>query len=338
MMVRHILDLDPARMAHLLVPDPQHLDPPGQRCWRRARSSSGFNATPHLDRPTASTPGRSTEETRDDTSLGPRRGTPARGPRRPDARGCGGADQGGINVTVEDSPHRAIPIDGYRAAGAAIAAPGSWRQAPRDTIVFGLKELEEDSTPLIHRHIMFGHAYKGQPAGQVLLRRFRAGGGTLYDLEYLTDDRPPRRRLRLLGGLRGLGAFGAGLVGAARGNHRGPRGARGRRRRPARNHRRRPRHRPPRVLIIGALGRVGTGAGDLCDALGLAVTSWDMAETAHGGPFPEVLEHEIFLNCILATPGVPVFVPASAKRPPRAWRDRRHRLRSDLGFLAGEGL
>jgi saccharopine dehydrogenase (NAD+, L-lysine-forming) len=36
----------------------------------------------------------------------------------------------GINVTVEDSPHRAIPIDGYRAAGAAIAAPGSWRQAP----------------------------------------------------------------------------------------------------------------------------------------------------------------------------------------------------------------
>jgi saccharopine dehydrogenase (NAD+, L-lysine-forming) len=95
----------------------------------------------------------------------------------------------------------------------------------------------------------------------------------------------------------------------------------------------------PRVLIIGALGRVGTGAGDLCDALGLAVTSWDMAETAHGGPFPEVLEHEIFLNCILATPGVPVFVPASRENgAPRAWRDRRHRLRPDLGFLAREGL
>jgi hypothetical protein len=30
MMVRHILDLDPARMAHLLVPDPQRLDPPGR--------------------------------------------------------------------------------------------------------------------------------------------------------------------------------------------------------------------------------------------------------------------------------------------------------------------
>jgi saccharopine dehydrogenase (NAD+, L-lysine-forming) len=43
-----------------------------------------------------------------------------------------------------------------------------------------------------------------------------------------------------------------------------------------------------------------------------------MAETASGGPFPEVLEHEIFLNCILARPGCPVFVPASATTAKRA--------------------
>ena len=42
-----------------------------------------------------------------------------------------------------------------------------------------------------------------------------------------------------------------------------------------------------------------------------------MAETASGGPFPEVLAHDIFLNCILARPGTPVFVPASAKTTPR---------------------
>ena len=52
--------------------------------------------------------------------------------------------------------------------------------------------------------------------------------------------------------------------------------------------------------------------------MGVAVTKWDMAETASGGPFPEVLAHEIFLNCILARPGCPVFVPASAKTDPRA--------------------
>jgi saccharopine dehydrogenase (NAD+, L-lysine-forming) len=68
----------------------------------------------------------------------------------------------------------------------------------------------------------------------------------------------------------------------------------------------------PRAIVIGALGRVGSGAADLCAALGVDVTKWDMAETASGGPFPQVLQHEIFLNCILARPGCPVFVPASA--------------------------
>ena len=223
----------------------------------------------------------------------------------------------GLRVTVEDSAVRAIPLAGYRAAGAEIAAPGSWRQAPRDAVIFGLKELPEDGTPLPHRHIMFGHAYKGQPAGQVLLRRFKAGGGTLYDLEYLLDDAGRR-----------VAAFGywAGYAGAAvalkcwtaqqSGGICGPvgtyassaalladlqtdlvpqQGAR------------------PTALIIGALGRVGTGAGDLCTAMGVPVTRWDMAETAQGGPFPQVLAHDIFLNCILARPGTPVFVPASAR-------------------------
>lgn len=221
----------------------------------------------------------------------------------------------GIRVSIEASSVRAIPIDGYRAAGAEIVAENSWPDAPRDAIIFGLKELPEDGTPLPHRHIMFGHAFKGQPAGRVLLDRFKAGGGTLYDLEYLVDDTGRR-----------VAAFGywAGFAGAAvslkcwaaqqRGTICGPV-----RKVPSRaalldrleaEMQGLPR---PRALIIGALGRVGTGAADLCGAMGVPVTKWDMAETASGGPFPEVLQHEIFLNCILARPGCPVFVPASAK-------------------------
>ena len=225
----------------------------------------------------------------------------------------------GIRVSVEESSVRATPIDGYRAAGCEIVAENLWPDAPRDAIIFGLKELPEDGTPLVHRHIMFGHAYKGQPAGRDLLRRFKAGGGTLYDLEYLVDE-----------GGRRVAAFGywAGFAGAAvslkcwaaqqRGGIAGPvakyasqaaliadleREMAGMDR--------------PRAIVIGALGRVGTGASDLCAKMGVAVTKWDMAETASGGPFPEVLEHEIFLNCILARPGCPVFVPASAKTDPR---------------------
>ena len=85
----------------------------------------------------------------------------------------------GIRVTVEASSVRAIGIDGYRAAGCEIGVENSWPDAPAEAIVFGLKELPEDGTPLRHRHIMFGHAFKGQPAGRELLKRFKAGGGTL---------------------------------------------------------------------------------------------------------------------------------------------------------------
>ena len=46
--------------------------------------------------------------------------------------------------------------------------------------------------------------------------------------------------------------------------------------------------------------------------MGVDVTRWDLAETASGGPFPEILQHDVFLNCILARPGTPVFVPADA--------------------------
>lgn len=37
----------------------------------------------------------------------------------------------------------------------------------------------------------------------------------------------------------------------------------------------------PTALVIGALGRVGTGAADLCAAMDVPVTRWDMDQTAH---------------------------------------------------------
>ena len=225
----------------------------------------------------------------------------------------------GVRVTVERSSVRAIGIDGYVAAGCEIAAENLWPEAPADAIIFGLKELPEDGTPLRHRHIMFGHAYKGQPAGRELLKRFKAGGGTLYDLEYLVDESGRR-----------VAAFGywAGFAGAAvalkvwaaqqRGQLAGPVAKYpGRAALIADLQRELGDAVRPAAIVIGALGRVGTGASDLCAQMGVAVTKWDMAETASGGPFPQVLQHEIFLNCILARPGCPVFVPASAKTDAR---------------------
>ena len=228
----------------------------------------------------------------------------------------------GFRVTIEDSPQRAMPLAPFLDAGAERAACGSWPTAPDDAIIFGLKELPEDDSPLRHRHIMFGHAYKGQPAGQDLLRRFQTGGGALYDLEYLTDEQGRR-----------VAAFGywAGFAGAAVSLLAYAAQARGGVCAPVTRFADKGAIVDavaqalagldlPRVLIIGVLGRVGRGAADLCAALGAPVTAWDKAETATGGPFPEVLAHDVFLNCILAMPGTPVFVHGSAITAPRALR------------------
>ncbi|MQQ08073.1 saccharopine dehydrogenase [Epibacterium sp. SM1979] len=228
----------------------------------------------------------------------------------------------GIHITIERSQTRAIPLQGYIDAGCAIADENSWPTAPGDAIIFGLKELPEDGTPLPHRHIMFGHAFKGQHSGKALLERFQAGGGTLYDLEYLVDETGRR-----------VAAFGywAGYAGAAvtlktwaaqqRGDICGPVGAYENKDALIAdlsaellelNTTR------PTAIVIGAKGRVGSGAADLCETMGIKVTKWDMEETAHGGPFPEILSHNMFLNCIFARPGTPVFVPREALTADRA--------------------
>ena len=50
---------------------------------------------------------------------------------------------------------------------------------------------------------------------------------------------------------------------------------------------------------------------DLCLRAGVPtenVLKWDMAETAKGGPFPEIVESDIFVNCIYLMSKIPNFV------------------------------
>lgn len=224
----------------------------------------------------------------------------------------------GISVTVEESDTRILPAADYAAAGCAIAPENTWPDAPDDAIIFGLKELPDDGTPLPHRHIMFGHAFKGQHAGQALLKRFKAGRGALYDLEYLVDAHGRR-----------VAAFGywAGYAGAAVSLKAWAAQQNGGLCPPVNTWRNKDAllaelagdmaGRASSAIVIGALGRVGRGAADLCEAMGITPTRWDIEETKSGGPFPEVLQHDLFFNCILARPGTPQFMPISALNAPR---------------------
>lgn len=231
----------------------------------------------------------------------------------------------GINVNIERSPARIFDDSEFETVGATLVAEGSWVDVPHDHIIVGLKELPEDSFALKHTHVQFAHCFKSQGGWQNVLSRFSKGGGTLLDLEVLTDESGRR-----------IAAFGyhAGFVGAAlaieawawqlnnppskplpgvepypnqdllledvrsqlvKGEAKGGR--------------------KPRILVIGALGRCGSGAVDLCRQAGIPeddILKWDMAETAKGGPFVEIVESDIFVNCIYLSSPIPPFLNADS--------------------------
>ena len=233
----------------------------------------------------------------------------------------------GVTLTVEESPQRVFPIEAYEEVGCRVAATGSWVSAPSDAVVLGLKELPDDPPALAHRHIFFGHAYKGQPGAEALLRRFLGGGGSLLDLEYLVDENGRR-----------LAAFGywAGYLGAALAvlHHRG-------------------RLRAPlqptskaeldaelasdsaelKALVIGALGRSGKGARAALEAAGIEPTCWDLEETRDLDR-PALLDHELMVNTVLTTQPVPPFLTDKDLDEP----DRRLRTLCDVTCDVGSPM
>lgn len=55
----------------------------------------------------------------------------------------------------------------------------------------------------------------------------------------------------------------------------------------------------PRVLVIGAMGRCGRGALNLCRAVGLPedrLLQWDLDETKSGGPFLAIRESDVSIG------------------------------------------
>jgi saccharopine dehydrogenase (NAD+, L-lysine-forming) len=41
---------------------------------------------------------------------------------------------------------------------------------------------------------------------------------------------------------------------------------------------------------------------------GLEATEWDLAETARGGPFEEILDHDLFINAVFVPSRIPPFI------------------------------
>jgi len=202
----------------------------------------------------------------------------------------------GFHVTIEESPQRIFPIGEYGAAGARIAAKGSWVDAPDDVVVVGIKELPAEPDSLRHTHVYFAHAFKGQSEAEEVLSRFRRGGGRLYDVEYLTDENGKR-----------VVAFGywAGYVGAALGVLHLTGGLRTPLSPMAKQDLDDQLHEAGRqgaekmlALVTGARGRSGRGAQRALATAGLPITRWDRRETRDLHKLA-LLGHDLLVNCVV---------------------------------------
>lgn len=235
----------------------------------------------------------------------------------------------GYTVNVERSPIRIFDDEEFTAVGANLVDEYSYPNVPSDHIIVGLKELPEETFPLPHTHVQFAHCYKNQGGWQQVLSRFPRGGGTLLDLEFLTDD--TGRRVAAFG--YHAGYAGAALAVAAWSHQLTSPSTKSMpgvkpyanqdlllddiRARLAAGEK--IANRKPRVLVIGALGRCGRGAVDLCKQAGIPdenILKWDMAETAKGGPFTEIVESDIFVNCIYLSDPIPPFIDAKSLSSP----------------------
>ncbi|KAI9742504.1 MAG: Saccharopine dehydrogenase [Claussenomyces sp. TS43310] len=196
--------------------------------------------------------------------------------------------EAGYNVKIERSPQRIFDDEEFEKAGATLVEENTWRDAPTDTIIIGLKELP------VETYLEFLQDDKGR---RVAAFGYHAGfaGAALalenwaWQLTHSTSEPFPSvssypNENELIADVKKAIVQGSEKTGKA-----------------------------PRVLVIGALGRCGSGAVDLCLRAGVPnenVIKWDMAETAKGGPFPEIIESDIFVNCNLNNP-IPIYTIAT---------------------------
>jgi saccharopine dehydrogenase (NAD+, L-lysine-forming) len=234
----------------------------------------------------------------------------------------------GVPVFVERCPHRVFRDEDYAAAG-AVLTDLPWWQAPADAVVLGLKELAESDTPIQHTHVYFSHTFKGQSGARAVLERHARGGSALFDLEFLQDDQG--RRIAAFGYWAGFVGAALGMLGLAHYQ---------------RTHAPFPAVQPfasqqalvdtvqqalgeqaTRVLVMGALGRCGTGATDLLRQLpGVTLSRWDLPEfNAVEKPIAALLEQDVFVNCVYLREPIRPMVDTALLA-----RNRRLRIISDV--------
>ncbi|CUS13202.1 unnamed protein product [Tuber aestivum] len=199
----------------------------------------------------------------------------------------------GYDVRVERSEQRIFGDSEFEKVCATLVPKGSWTEAPTEHIIIGLKELPKDDYLEFlqddsgRRVAAFG--YHAGSAGAALGVEAWAWPHA-HPGEEFRGVKPYPSEDALVSHVKSVVTESSAKIG-----------------------------RNPKILVIGALGRCGKAAVDLALKVGVPaenVLQWDMAETAKGGPFVEIVESDIFINCIYLNQPVPPFIDTGSLENP----------------------
>lgn len=155
------------------------------------------------------------------------------------------------------------------------------------------------------------------------MSRFKKGGGKLYDLEFLEDAN--KRRVAAFGWHAGFAGAALGLLALAEQVKDPKNGKLGRQTKyPNETElidyakkqfdvvKKSRSDGKVKALVVGALGRCGRGAISFFERAGIAsedIVRWDIQETStKSGPYQEMLDVDIFVNCIYLNEKIPPFL------------------------------
>ena len=218
----------------------------------------------------------------------------------------------GHKVIVEKSQVSIIHEKDYQAAGAQIVEENSWiNDAPSEAIVVGLKALPETMDTYKHTHIYFAHVYKEQDGWKEVLNKFKKGEGKIIDLEFMVDKNA--RRVCAFGYWPGyVGAALAGLFSNSETQSQAIAELKSKRsfidKEELISFVKKYSLKDANGIVLGCLGRSGKGAMDLLKDINWSSMGWDKLDTQNGGPFPEILNYDVFVNCVLAMTKMPPFL------------------------------
>ncbi len=210
----------------------------------------------------------------------------------------------GYKITIEKSNNRCFSDKEYKDVMCEMVESNTWPNAPSDAFIVGLKELPNNLEKISHRHIYFSHCYKNQNGWDLLIKKFLQGQGQILDIEYLVNDKGVRlasfgKSAGIAGTLISLMVWLEQKIHGANANITKINSVRDvsdiinlivEKLNQV--------NKKPNVLIIGSKGRVGSGATSILNKLNIEYKQWTRTDTEDKGPFKEILNFDILLNCI----------------------------------------